>query len=703
MHDTYPVSCTQHSRRTPQYRTGLTPSLILLALILLVKGPIASASERVPDVEAPNEIGTLMLIGAQERFEAVQLDATMQVEVSGLLAQMSLTQTFRNTRNTWMQARYLFPLPESATVQSLVINVDGKTIHGKIMEREAARENFTQASNNGQITALVEQQRPNLFTMDVATIAPGSELSVELTIMLPVQIDRQFRSLTLPTTHTPRYTNEQTPKAAAVSGAFTTQSMQRGPRLTMNATIEGVTDYTRVTSDTHSLNVTATGVALKNLPMNKDLVIKWPADYEDTAKSQIYISEHDNEQYAQILLNPPGRTSVQNTVRRELIIVVDKSGSMAGESMDAARKALQFSLDSLTPQDTFNIIAFDDQSHPLFQTAQAANNNYLKQGHRFIRNLEADGGTEMRESLRFALQPKLNADDTRLRQVVFLTDGSVGYEDALLLEIQRQLGKNRLFTIGIGSAPNQWFLEKAAQIGRGVFLTIPDSVAAADAIQLLLTKLVNPVITDIAVQFLGGKGEIYPNPVADLYADKPQMMVAKIDAQVTTILVSGNQWLNGEIVRWRQRLDVPAREVLPEMPDGTDGTNCYTGPVTVPSAKLFWTRLKVESLLDEQRYAVDQDVNKQQILRLALNAQLVTPYTSFVAVEQTPVRTMDEPVDSTEVASLIPQGNTMMELAMPVGAAGVDTLGWISALLGLFGIVSLRLSQLRTKRGRDIL
>lgn len=702
MHDTYYDSCTQHSLRTPQYHSGLTFPQLLLALTLLLTASISVANERASNNEPSSEIGTLMLIGEQERFEAVQLDATMQVEVSGLLAQMSLTQTFRNTRNAWMQARYLFPLPESATVQSLVINVDGRTIHGKIMEREAAQKTFTQASENGQITALVEQQRPNLFTMDVATIAPGSELSVELIIMLPVQIDRQFRSLTLPTTHTPRYINKQTPNAAAVHGAFTTSSSQRGPRLTMNATIEGLTDYSRVTSDTHSLNATAASVALQNVPMDKDLVIKWPADYADTAKSLIYISEHGKEQYAQILLNPPSNPSVENTVRRELIIVVDKSGSMAGESMDAARKALQFSIDSLKPEDTFNIIAFDDQSYPLFQSTLAADDTNLKLAHRFIRNLDADGGTEMRESLRFALRAKINPDDTRLRQVVFLTDGSVGYEDALLLEIQRQLGKSRLFTIGIGSAPNQWFLEKAAQIGRGVFLTIPDSGAAADAIQLLLTNLKNPVITDIDVQFIGGKGEIHPNPIADLYADKPQIMVAKIDAQVRNILVSGNQWLDGEIVRWQQRLDIPTQATTHAEANNSLESVVPTLPETVPSAKLFWARLKVESLLDEQRYAADNDVNKQQILQLALNAQLVTPYTSFVAVEQKPVRTENEPLAKTEVASLVPHGNTMMELAMPVGAAGVDTLGWMSALLGLFGIVLMYLSQLRFKRYGNI-
>lgn len=744
MHDTYPINCPQDSRQRLHLQRHWGNVVLMVTLIMWSQlfGGIAQADERWPNADVPAEMGTLMLVDGQQQFEAVQLDAEMQVSVSGLLAQMTLTQSFRNNRNQWMQARYLFPLPESAAVQKLVIKVGNRTIHGRIMERAAARESFEAAADNGQITGLVEQQRPNLFTMDVATIAPNSEISIELTVMLPVQVDRFHRSLTLPTTHTPRYTNEHTPDATNVSGVYTTQSMQRGPRLMLSAEIEGVADHNVVSSDTHALITSDTQVVLNNVPMDRDLVIKWPAEFGNSASSQIYISEHvgehssglsgelsgrlgseessesisergvatggdpaseldakpssnlsgdqrvshSNERYAQILLNPPATTTAQDTARRELIIVVDKSGSMAGESMDAARKALQFALDSIKPEDTFNIVAFDDESYPLFEQSRPADSNNLKVAHRFIRNLEADGGTEMRSSLDFALKGHADPDNTRLRQVVFLTDGSVGYEDQLLLEIKRQIGDSRLFTIGIGSAPNQWFLEKAAQIGRGVFLTIPDSQSAADAIQQLLTKLINPVITDIAVQFLGGRGEIYPDPVPDLYADKPQVMVARIDQQVTNILLSGNQVLNGETVRWQQRLDVVESQVV----QASD---------SVPSAKLFWTRLKVASLLDEQRYAVDQDVHKQQILQLALDAQLVTPYTSFVAVEQTPVREADEPLLDAEVANLIPKGNTMMDLAMPVGAAGIDTLGLLSALFAALGIALTSLSQFRMKRG----
>ncbi len=687
MHDTYPVSCPQHSTgsRWHQSCTFLILTLASLTLVTLIIIQDASASERSSNHDAPAQMGTLILTDSATRIDAVQLDAHMTVSISGLLAQMTLTQTFQNPGKQWMQARYLFPLPELAAVQNLLIKTDGRTIHGKIMQRNEARETFETARDNGQITGLVEQQRPNLFTMDVATVAPGSELSVELTIMLPVHVDRHHRSLTLPTTHTPRYTNEKTPDPARVSGAFTTKAQQHGPRLTMSAMIDGLADHTLVTSDTHLLSGDKTRVVLDSIPMDRDLVIQWPADYSDTAASQLFISEHDNERYAQIVLNPPARTAIHDTVSRELILVIDKSGSMAGESITAARKALQFALDSMTPEDSFNIVAFDDKSYPLFDRSVSANDTNLNKAQRFIKQLDAEGGTEMRESLQFALRANTDPDDTRLRQVVFLTDGSVGYEEALLMDIERTLGDSRLFTVGIGSAPNQWFLEKAALVGRGVFLTIPDSHEAADAIQQLLTNLIRPVITDIDVQFIGGRGEIHPNPIADLYADKPQMMVGKLNPEVTMLIITGQQAMNDESVRWQQRLDIQTAAVV-------------STSSAVPSAKLLWTRLKVASLLDEQRYSADPLVNKQQIIQLALNAQLVTPYTSFVAVEQQITRASDESLHASEVASLVPHGNTMMTLAMPQGAAGIDTLGWLSALLGLLGTVLMVLWKLTVTR-----
>ena len=687
-------------------RQLITAWLVPLSLVLCSLMPMAMADERSGAEGAPATPtgGTLILSNAQGSIEAVQLDANMQVSVSGLLAQMTLTQTFENNSDQWMQARYQFPLPETAAVQSLLVETNGRIIHGRIMPREEARESFEMAKDNGQIAGLVEQQRPNLFTMDVATIAPNSTLSVTMTVMLPVDVDRTSRSITLPTTHTPRYSNQQTIDAVAVTGAFTTGARQRGPRLDLHMSIEGIEQYDAISSDTHVLSTSDSAVSLSDVPMDRDVVIRWPAAYTDSASSEVFLSEHHNERYAQILLNPPAQMNREDKAQRELVIVVDKSGSMAGESMQAARKALEFALDSIDPADYFNIIAFNDQSYPLFAQSRPANATNLRNAFRFINALEADGGTEMRESLRFALRStaqtstplerdidasatsayesnsqSMASSTNRLKQVVFVTDGSVGYEDQMLLEIKQRLGASRLFTVGIGSAPNQWFLQKAAEAGRGVSLSIPDSQSAANAIEQLLGRLASPVVTELSVQFMGGRGELYPDPIPDLYADKPRMLVSRLSPDVRQILVSGYQYVDGDIRRWQQRIHV----------EPVDPDSLTTEQTQVPVAKLFWTRLKVASLLDEQRYSADEDLHKQSITQLALDAQLLTPYTSFVAVDQTPVRPVDTAMNATEVASLVPHGNKMMDLAMPQGAAGVDTLAWLSLLLATGGLLMI--------------
>ncbi|MFK7861329.1 MAG: VIT domain-containing protein [Granulosicoccus sp.] len=674
MHHTHTHILTQHSASALTYLKPLFTALLFVSTTL---SHAVSANERTAGNLDLVKGSTLLLSSATSKIDAVQLNATMDVSVRGLLAQMTLTQTFHNTSDQWMQARYLFPLPESAAVQALIINTGDRVIHGRIMERHEARETFEAASDSGQITGLVEQQRPNLFTMDVATVAPDSHLSVTLTVMLPVNATPASRSLTLPTTHTPRYTNELTIDPQNVVGAFSNLKQQRGPRLTLNFSIDDIGDYTGVSSDSHVMAIHENGITLNNVSMDRDVMISWPVVDSDKTNSEVYLSEHEQERYAQILLNPPVTQAPQKTARRELVIVVDKSGSMAGESVLAARNAVQFALNNLQPEDHFNIIAFDDNSHPLFPHSRAATDQNLKLARRFTKALDAGGGTEMQESLEIALKSRPDSDNRLLKQIVFLTDGSVGYEETLLLDIKRQLGDSRLFTIGIGSAPNQWFLNKAAEVGRGIALNIPDSQSAANAIERLLSHLANPVITDVSVQFIGGRGEIYPNPIPDLYADKPQMLAARVSPETTAILITGDRQSNGDIQSWQQRLEIGQGQSSSDI---------------VPAVKLFWTRLKVASLLDEQRYAKDAHLHKSAITQLALNAQLLTPYTSFVAVNEQPVRPINTSQQSTEVASLVPHGNQMMNLAMPQGSAGVDTLGWLSAFFAMSGFTLIRLS-----------
>lgn len=690
-------------------QVSIFAGLLLIALQSMFGSSHAFASES--GVSERNSSGVLMLGDGTDSRTAILLDARMELSVQGLLADMTLEQTFRNTTGQWLEGQYLFPLPEDAAVRGLTITVGDRVIKGQIMPRQLAKQHYTAAKDAGQIASLVEQNRPNLFTMSVASIAPNDDIKIKLDVMLPVTLEDQTLQLVLPTTLTPRYTNELTPDAAVLDIPFARQTDIRGPRLTLVANIAPLDDLSIVSSSTHTLDTSSGVITLTDIPMDRDIVLSWPMRDLPATSGEAFTSKHNDKRYMQVLLSPPSDASQLPSTSRELIMLIDKSGSMAGESIRAARETIHFALDGLDPDDTFNIIAFDDGTQSLFSSARPAEAGAIATARRFADQLDADGGTEMLNALQLALNGdrdgrlmqinRVNADteaDTattkakfsadyrdqpRLKQLVFLTDGSVGYEDSLLKFIKRRLGNSRLFTVGIGSAPNTWFLEKAAEAGRGVSLSIRDTSDVASAVSKLLSRLEQPVITDLSIQYANGFGEIYPSPIPDLYAGRPTMILGRISDHVDEIILTGRR--AGE--RWTQTISIPA--------------SAESGSSHASSLAMQWARAKVENLLDEQRDSIDNERHKDAITALAIEVGLVTPYTSFVAFEAEPVRPKLVPGKSVKVASLVPHGNDMRILHLPQGAAGSDLLALLSFVFALCGFGFLYIGVRPTPTGKS--
>ncbi|MFT6875430.1 MAG: Ca-activated chloride channel family protein [Granulosicoccus sp.] len=688
MHHTH-SSPKSHQPRPPQLlelivRHWALASILCLSLQVIVGCSVALANNDYPTV------GTLQLHHVNGNTEAIQLDAHIDVTVTGLLAELTLTQKFQNTSDQWAEGTYLFPLHEESAIQGLLMIVGERTVHGQIMPKTTARNHYEDAKNDGKIASLVEQQRPNLFTMKVASIAPGEFLTIKLDITLPIDVVDGYFNLRLPTTLTPRYTNSKTLQLNTLDTPFVSKSLARGPRISINASIEPFVNAGLIESQTHRLTATEKGFKIKLTPMDKDILIHWPVTFTDVTKTQLFVSNHKEDRYVQIMMTPPTLSHTEESIARELILVVDKSGSMAGVSMEAAREALHFAIDGLDAQDTFNIVAFDNDFIPLFSASRPATPQAIIDARRFTDSLIADGGTEMHSALSFALTAghttagaAQQRSPARLKQIVFMTDGSVGYEDALLVSIKKQLGSSRIFTIGIGPAPNIWFINKAAQVGRGTSLTIRDSHDVANAITQLLSKLESPVLTDISIQYTNGNGEIYPNPIPDLYADTPGLWVSQISKYVDQIIITGKH--DGK--RITQTLTLPTSSTKAgESGHLDDDTNA-------PVVAMHWARKKVASLLDEQRYASDPDLHKTTITDIAVDIGLVTPYTSFVAVDKTPLRESSTPLTSQNVANLVPAGNDMMLIAMPQGSAGADSWTLLSLIFGSAGVALLMYSR----------
>jgi len=304
---------------------------------------------------------------------------------------------------------------------------------------------------------------------------------------------------------------------------------------------------------------------------------------------------------------------------------------MHGRSLAQAKKALDFAIRRLRPKDRFNVIGFSDEHSSLFSKPRQANARFVATARRSVRRLEAEGGTEIVPAVAEALDGEV--DPERIRQVVLITDGSVGNEDALFRLIEDRLGDTRLFTVGIGSAPNDYLMTRSATAGRGSFIHIGRLSDVLVKMSDLLAKLETPALTDIKVQWIDGVAEIWPSPVPDLYAGEPLTITLKGSALEGHVRVSGR--LGKE--PWETTIPVST-------------TNAGPGVASI------WARAKIRSLMDEGRRIQNSDYIRQSIIAVALAHQLVSQHTSLVAVDSEVARPADMPMNNVAIPTNMPDG-----------------------------------------------
>lgn len=393
--------------------------------------------------------------------------------------------------------------------------------------------------------------------------------------------------------------------------------------------------------------------------MDKDFVLSWTPDVNDQPQAALFLEEQDGEQFATLMMMPPQRQQAV-ALPRELTFIIDSSGSMSGASMPQARAGLIEALGFLQPQDRFNIIDFDDNAVAMFNQPMPATTQHINQAKNFVNGLLADGGTNMAAALDLAFSQK--PAEGYLKQVVFMTDGSVGNETALFKLIHQKLDKARLFTVGIGSAPNSYFMRKAAEFGRGSFTYIGNQNEVQEKMSALFKQLQSPVLRDIHIQWPdNAKAEFYPDPVPDLYLGEPLVISARFKPVKGDIIIRGQ--LNGQ--QWQRVLSV-----------GEPGQN--------NGLSTLWARSKVELLLDEIVTGTPEDVIKPQVIDLALKHRLATRYTSFVAIEKMPALPEGEQSKEHAVPNLMPAGN-QMGLPFPATATSATLSFYLGLLFTLLG------------------
>lgn len=672
----------RETRKPRLYRTPRVPPRLLLWFHLMMTLVVALAFACVPALaderdgaEDPEPEG-LMLREGDRWVATLAMDTTVDMQVRGLLAEVSVRQTYRNDSAQWREGRYLLPLPEDAAVGALTLRIGDRLIKGEIREKEAAKAAYVAAVANGQRASLVEQNRPNLFQTAVANIGPGEEVEIEVRYWQPVAYRDGTFSLGLPLTLTPRYTpafgrtfamQPVGNAAEALPAAADDAGSALPPSVVLTAEIEPGMPLQTLTSPTHAVTVLAEGSSYRVLLSNfaeatdRDFVLQWTPVPSKAPRSAVFTDRIGGEDFALVMLVPP--TLPTAPLPRELILVIDNSGSMSGASMEQAIEAADRALARLRPGDRFNVVRFDDTFDLLFPEPVPAQPGNVARARSFVRSLTADGGTEMLPALRAALAGSAPAG--YLRQVVLATDAAVGNEDELLQMIEAERGEARLFPVGIGSAPNGHFLRKAAETGRGTQTVIRNVEEVTEAMDRLLAKLDRPAMRDIQLDW-PGVAEMYPARVPDLYEGEALQVVARLDKLQDAVTVRG---LRPQ--PWVRRI-----------PLGGDNTT------PSPGIGRLWARARINSLEDDLRRSGDTDAIKPMIVDVALRHGLVSTYTSLVAVDRTPARPNDQALGSTQMMNSIPDGS--LEFAQ-------GSTGWLRELMLALALALSALVVLRVR------
>ncbi|MFK7955260.1 MAG: VIT domain-containing protein [Lysobacterales bacterium] len=611
--------------------------LLSLALFFGLTLSMRAVADPLNDVNS----GTLLLdLGdTAGALPGPRLSTDVTMEVAGMVAHVTVVQRFSNNAGEFAEGIYLFPLPEDAAVNAMQMRIGKRVIEGEIQEKKRAQQTYAQAASEGKRASLLSQERPNLFKSRVANLAPGEEIAVRISYVQPlVYQSGQFR-LRFPMAVTPRFD----PLASGVSEQHTTNAINP---TTLNIHLKPGFELSRLSSLYHDVTVDQHGgnyeVALTDevVAAQRDFELVWEPTLKSAPQAALFGETVENESFGLLMVMPPQDEYV-HPLPRELILVVDSSGSMFGESMTQAKASLEMALGSLTNADRVNVIDFDNEATALFETPQTADPQSIGLALNFIDGLKADGGTEIGKALTLALAGE--PTQGYLRQVVFITDGSVANETELFAMIESQLGESRLFTVGIGPAPNSYFMRKAAQFGRGSYTFIGNTDQVTEQMDLLLGRLEHPALNDLCL-FWPGLAESYPSRLPDLYLGEPLMVNVKLSELKGDAEVCGNTPLNS----WNEHLDLKKAQ---------SGQGIAT----------LWARSRVASLMDELALGGDPDSIKQDVLTVALDHQLVTRYTSFVAVDKTPVRPQQMSLASSQMA---PLASSELALSLPVGGTG---------------------------------
>ncbi len=632
---------SDHVFRSPPAEPSPAPALPPLPIPRVAAGNGFRAVDpypAIPDPGRPAQSGAIpRLVGRADGKDVLAFPLAhtrVSARVAGNVARVEVMQRYDNPSDRRLEAIYAFPLPENAAVVDMTFQIGSRVVQSEVRRREEARATYEAARREGRTAALTEQERPNLFTQSVANVPPHESIFVVLRYVHEVPfLDGRYRFV-FPTTIGPRYIpgapaghagpgwspgTDQVPDASRVTPPVVPPGYRSAHDLELLVQLTPGDAFADVSARSHRIVTGLDGAGARLVALDeqdrvpdKDFVLSYrPAGREPEARA--LVERERGEDFLLLFVQPPAEVQPAMIRPREVVFLVDKSGSMMGRPIETVKALVARALHALGPDDTFQLIAFDGATESQTPAAQPNDPAAIARAEAWLSRLRGGGGTEMLAGIRAALRTP--ADPRRLRMIVFCTDGYIGNEAAVIEAVQRERGDARVFGFGIGSSVNRYLIEGVARAGRGVAEVIGPRDPVDEAVARLFLRLDRPVLTDLQLTVEGAQlSDLSPALLPDLFAGQPLVVAARVRGGAPTAAV-----LRGRLggAGWSRRLAVTS---APQH-------------AASPLAGTLWARRRIDEL---QHLAPGAPAKQEveEVVSLGLRFNLVTPYTSFVAVER---------------------------------------------------------------------
>ena len=606
--------------------------LLTISIMLLACGTAANIQ-----LQSAGEISQGALLTVDDAGNKLQLPlkhTEVSAEITGLFAQVEVVQEFGNPFKKPIEAVYVFPLPQNSAVNEMVMQIGKREILGVVKKRAEARKMYEQAKAVGKTASLLEQERPNIFTQSIANILPNDRIKISIKYFYDLKYDNGIYEFVFPMVVGPRFipgdaTGKQAkgwsddtdivPDASKITPPVLKPKQRSGHDISLNLRLNTGLHAKDIKSPSHKINIKklpenevfVSIAQADNIP-NKDFILRYKVK---SKKTEIAALTHADEQgkYLMMLIQPKADFSGRRITPKEMVFVVDNSGSMNGFPIEKAKEVMRQCIHNLNSFDKFQIYHFSNDVSKLSPKSLSNNTTNKLKALNYINKFSGNGGTQMLKAVHAAIQAP--SDPKRTRIILFITDGLIGNETEILSAIETQLSKGQLFSLGIGSSPNRYLLERMAEVGHGFALYLRDDENTDQAINNFFSRISKPYMKNISIDWkdLGIK-EMYPRSIPDLFSNQPLSIFARYEkAGNDTILLTAD--IDGKQIKIEQAIDLLKK-------------NTHNSVI----AKI-WARKKIKYLMSLM-YSIEISEIVDQVTDLAIKYNLMSKYTSFIAVEE---------------------------------------------------------------------